>query len=740
MKKLTLTVSALAAAAMLAGAQNKLDPRTILFSSLQKAAAEVTAPSDSAVLKVRRYAPAYPSAGFIDVFVTLNGAPVVDDIEALGLLDPVVCGSVAVGSIPFSDLGRLGDSPLVKGVSVSGKPHLLNDLSRADTGVEIIRVGGDGLPKDYDGQGVIVSLYDQGIEPGHINFLKKDRSESRVRRIWHYDTSYTTEGQQVTTETVFDTPEAVASFRTDDNTLTHGTHTLGCMAGSFGEEADKDYSGMAPGADIAIGCGTLMYSNVARAISRFCTYAEEEGKPLVINLSFGDNIGPHDGTDAFPQFLNSVGAAVPIFMASGNEGERKIALHKTFSDEDVDLRTVITPSASIRSYLGVSWEAATEVQVWSEDNTPFTLETGLWDKAENQWVVSLPVPPDGEAAYLANGMYAGLSQYRCEEFDYLYKDSAIGVATGYDPNNGRYMADIWYMLDKQLNHIDRNIVPVLIVRGLNGKRVDIYCDGDYNELGAGKMKGWDEGIADGSISNIACGENTIAVGSYCTRLITDPAIEGEVSYFTSWGVLPDGRVLPDILAPGECIASSMSTPFTESDYFDINVYPAVYGVMYGEDNPFYWTIQMGTSQASPTMAGIAALWLQANPDLTPAEIKEIAKSTARHTSDMTPQCGAGKVDALAGIRKALSLSGADRITDNGRSGFMCTPLDGGYNIEYTMPERFDLNLYDMTGRKVWSAVSPDGSAIHLTSEIAGRGIFLVRMSTGKDMKTVKVKF
>ncbi|MDE6028655.1 MAG: S8 family serine peptidase, partial [Muribaculaceae bacterium] len=450
----------------------------------------------------------------IELFVTLKEECDKVELQELGLTDIEVRGKVALGRIDINKLNSLEVSPLIKGISITGRPHLLNNLSRKDTGVDIIRAGEEGLPMGYDGSGVLVALFDQGLEPGHINFLTKDRKESRVKRIWHYATDYTDDGRQQTTETTYDSQEAISEFRTDDETLTHGTHTLGCMAGSFGEEKDKDYSGMAPGSDILIGCGTLMYSNVARSISRFCNYAEENGKPLVINLSFGDNIGPHDGSDAFPQFLNEIAGEIPIFMACGNEGEKKIALHKVFTEEDSEIKTVITPSPAIRSYLGVSWEAATEVQVWSEDDTRFTIETGLWDKAENKWVFSLPILPDGESSYLANGQFSSLSQHECEEFDYLYQDSAIGVATGIDPNNNRYMADIWYMLDKRVNHIDRNIVPVLIVKGEKGKRVDIYCDGDYNEFGTSKMDGWDDGVTDGTISNIACGENTIAVGSY----------------------------------------------------------------------------------------------------------------------------------------------------------------------------------------------------------------------------------
>lgn len=725
--------------------QRKADPRTVLMTKVQDTANTLTRTADTlggVHKKIRALSPHDNPDGMVDIFVTVRDGVGAAELEAAGLHDVVMVNNVAMGKIAPSDMGQLEECDGVTAISLSRTGELHCDLARKDTNVDIVRKGGDGLPKGYDGSGVIVAEYDSGIEPGHLTFLDKDRKECRIRRIWHYTNTQNPDGTYATEETAYETPEAIAEFKTDNPDETHGTHTLGILAGSFGsggEDKDHDYSGMAPGADILLGCGNVVYSNVARSIVRFLEYAEEEEKPLVINLSIGDNIGPHDGTDIFPRLLNEVGATVPIFISSGNEGRNKIALNKRFTGEDNTVRTVIIPRSTIRNHLGASWEAACEVQVWSEDDTPFTIETGLWDKSEDKWVFSMPVAPDGEASYIANGAYESVSTCQDDEFDYLYQDSAIGISTGYDPNNGRYTADIWYMLNKQINHIDRNIVPVLIVKGKDGKRVDIYCDGDYNEFGTSKMPGWDDGMTDGTISNIVCGENIFSVGSYCTRLILDPSVEGEVSDFTSWGILPDGRVLPDILAPGDHIVSAMSTPFTESEYFSTTAYPAVYGVMYGEDNPFYWTLLQGTSQASPAMAGIAALWLQANPELTPADIKRIVKETARPTSNMTPQCGAGKVDALAGIKEAIRMSGVETVVAAGGTAFVCTTDGPGcIVIDHASDFMFNVCAYDMTGRCVWQGQSVGGEPLRISSEQTGNGIFVIKMTTSKDMEVIKV--
>jgi serine protease AprX len=74
-----------------------------------------------------------------------------------------------------------------------------------------------------------------------------------------------------------------------------------------------------------------------------------------------------------------------------------------------------------------------------------------------------------------------------------------------------------------------------------------------------------------------------------------------------------------------------------------------------EHLPFY-THMSGTSMATPHVSGIIALMLEANPDLTPAQVKDILERTATNmTARASWEVGAGHVNAYAAVAEAAGL-------------------------------------------------------------------------------------
>ena len=87
-----------------------------------------------------------------------------------------------------------------------------------------------------------------------------------------------------------------------------------------------------------------------------------------------------------------------------------------------------------------------------------------------------------------------------------------------------------------------------------------------------------------------------------------------------------GLIRPDIVAPGEAISLSN----------DLNT-------LYAK--------KAGTSQSAPCVAGVMALMLEKNPELTPADLCRIIETTATKLSDKkNNDTGSGVIDALAAVQ------------------------------------------------------------------------------------------
>jgi serine protease AprX len=102
--------------------------------------------------------------------------------------------------------------------------------------------------------------------------------------------------------------------------------------------------------------------------------------------------------------------------------------------------------------------------------------------------------------------------------------------------------------------------------------------------------------------------------------------------FSSIGPTPDGRIKPDVVAPGVEIASCRAT-----------------GTSLGSPINGLWTNSDGTSMACPHVAGVAALMLDKNNSLTPGRVKRLLMSTAVNIGATPNEMGSGRVDALAAV-------------------------------------------------------------------------------------------
>lgn len=679
----------------------------------------------------------------VDIIMRYDSQSALDEIKSRGgEIISLVGTRTAIVRVAASAAQKVAGADGVTGAMLSTKLKHANDKALPASFVDLVQ-SGEGLDHGYDGAGIVVGLFDTGIDPNHINFTDAD-GNNRVKVVYSYPGS-------TSVPEIYDTPAKISTYDCDTRSESHGTHVLGIMAGSFTDSSTDgapDYRGIARGAEIAVACGDGYNAQILDGMERICKYAESQGKRCVLNLSFGDNVGPHDGSDEFTEALNDIAVKYNAIMclAAGNEREQAISIIKELPASDPTLKTLLVKGDT---EVGGNFQTYGPIEIWTSDNTPFDVTFDIISRtAPDKSLYSFDVP-DKKETYVVQG--DNINQFldntgrmtlikEGTEFHNLYTNSFMGGIKGLDPYNKRYYARLnVYIEGRTAATVSRNFVKVT-VKGQSGQKIFMYCDGTYMNFGNRNIPGLDIPDGNGTNSNMSSGKSTVAVGSYVTANISGSGYRtstvGEPSYFSSYGETPDGRVMPVVCAPGQVIVSSRNSYMPTSSGY-VTAYPLHYSYLDKKSRKtYYWTTCAGTSQATPHMAGIAALWLQANPELTIDDILDVASRTAT-LPETGKGWGNGKVDAWRGIKSILGMSSIYDIIDNAPESIIIEPCSAGYSIYAPGQDSLAVTLHDLSGRTVASA-SVSGDTADIATSSLPAGVYILKAEGSHTCRTAKV--
>lgn len=196
-----------------------------------------------------------------------------------------------------------------------------------------------------------------------------------------------------------------------------------------------------------------------------------------------------------------------------------------------------------------------------------------------------------------------------------------------------------------------------------------------------------------------------------------------IASFSSRGpaiILGKKQIKPDVSAPGVSIKSAFP------------------GKKYGS--------QSGTSMAGPHVAGLAALLFSANPSLIGQvdKVEQIIRETSLplYSSQVcsnisggsypNPVYGYGRIDALAAVKKALSVTSINESVD---PTIKIYPLAGHQQLYISTEfgkEIFTLTLFDIYGREIMNnQVDQSNSSINLPS--LPNGMYIYTLSNKEKM-------
>jgi serine protease AprX len=159
------------------------------------------------------------------------------------------------------------------------------------------------------------------------------------------------------------------------------------------------------------------------------------------------------------------------------------------------------------------------------------------------------------------------------------------------------------------------------------------------------VSGGNEGEDAGSLSNPAIDPYVIAVGASDANGTAAGWVKPDVADFSSRGT--DARHV-DLVAPGTSVASLRAPgSFVDTEHPE--------GLVSGDTTGRLFR-GSGTSQAAAVVSGAAALVLQANPSLTPDQVKDLLVKTARPLAgEPVIDAGAGQLNVAAAVQAARTL-------------------------------------------------------------------------------------
>nr|WP_179292678.1 S8 family serine peptidase [Bacillus sp. 7884-1] len=412
----------------------------------------------------------------------------------------------------------------------------------------------------------------------------------------------------------------------------HGTHVSGTIAGQGENSVDNPSLGVAPDVDLysyrVLGpFGSGYSSDIIAGIDK----AVKDGMD-VINLSLG--VAVNDPLIAESIAINNATlAGVTCTVSAGNAGPGE----KTLGSPGTAAFAITVGASDFP--MGIPTASAT---VGSETfNNMKLLGKGFNDHLETLVNQSYPI------VYVGLGGENDFKDANGQPIDLTGKVALI--------QRGSYA-----LAEKVVNAKKAGAAAVIMYNNVDGE-IDSYLANETNFIPAFRLT-----KADGERLKAAAssGITFTSVGSVVTE-------GNHLAGFSSRGpATKNYDIKPDVIAPGVSVHS------TYPEY--------IHSPEDGIDYSSAYARISGTSMASPHVAGIAALILQAHPDYTPFDVKAALMNTSDKLSGdySVYEVGAGLVDVKEAVHADVSVKVMDKTQNKDQNGSLVTIDEETGSIAY----------------------------------------------------------
>lgn len=455
-----------------------------------------------------------------EVIIRYTG-DIMELVGRYGEITPLL-GGYAIAVVPESRLRELSKEPVVQYIE---KPKALSFAVYEGKLVSCIPPV-QRAPFNLTGKGVLVAVVDSGIDIFHPDFRNEDGT-TRLVGLWDQTLRTGEPPEGYPSGTYFNRERINEILNTETFAPTvdisgHGTHVTGIAAGN-GRASRGQQRGVAYEADILVvklgGARKDGFPQTAGLMMGvdFCVRKSLElGEPLALNLSYGNNYGPHDGTSLLETYLDSVAGVGKntICIGSGNEGSR--ARH-----------------ASVRLTTGNDY-----VVEFAVAPGEYSIGIQIWKSYADRFALTLVSPSGGSVVLSENAQ--GTYRYRVDSTDTLWY---FGEPSPYSQSQEVYFE---LLSVREQEAVASGIWKLVFVSG-------IIADGSVDLwMPSGSSINTDTGFL------IPALDLTLTIPSTASKPVTVGAYDGDTGSYASFsgrGFKYGTFAKPDLVAPGVDIVS-----------------------------------------------------------------------------------------------------------------------------------------------------------------------------------------
>ena len=458
-----------------------------------------------------------PASRMWDIIVKYSGSE--NSLAGEGIQVVPLLGGYAVVTLPESEINAYSERIQVEFIEKPKRMYFELFQAKEESCIRAVQTGRNGLT----GKDILIGVVDSGVDYFHPDFRNADGS-SRILRLWDQSIpgkppqGYVT-GTEYTKEEI---DEALALGENQGRRLVpsvdysgHGTSVLGIAAGN-GRASNGINQGVAYESDLIVVKMGIPKENsfprtteLMQGVDYLVRQALQLGRPIAINLSFGNNYGSHRGDSLLETYLDSVSSIGRNVICTGMGNNGNDVLHFGGKLENREIQEI---------ELGVSeYEATLNVQ--------------LWKNYEDEIRIYVEHP---------SGIRIGPLEERIGAQRWKNQNTELLIYYG-KPAPYHVTQEIYFDFLPMNIYVDSGVWKI-ILQGANVKKGDYFL-----WLPGGKTLNPGTGFylprAQGTLTIPATAKRLISVGAYDSTLLAYADFSGRGS-----STFPYGK--PDLVAPG----------------------------------------------------------------------------------------------------------------------------------------------------------------------------------------------